>query len=240
MKRTILALSVLALLAGGAQAAFVGGPDFDTSDAVTATAPNWEGTIAPTLHAIDGTGLDETGEMHGTGNYQSETVWLGERDNRDKLNPGSYLWNPGTHYHEDGGKGPNWIRFDLDQAYELAHARIWNMNENYSERGMNEVVVEYSTTGGSDPGEWTRLGGPEAVQLFPRGPHDETYTGFELDLGGALMQHIVFTGRTQDSGVCNFGAGNIGLSEVRFYIVPEPATIGLIALGGLALLRRKR
>jgi len=238
-------VSVLVLV-GGAQAAFVGGPDFDTSDAVTASAPNWEGTVAPPIHAVDGSGLDPTGEMHGTGSYPSETIWLGELDNRDKNDPGSYLWNPGTYFYEvDRGdgvmKGPNWIRFDLDQVYPIDYIRIWNDNEGISSRGMNEVVVEYSTTGGSNPAEWTRLGGPDAVQYFPQAPSEDSYTGFILDFPDVNVKHVVFTARTPDSGVaCFSGAGNVGLSEVRFYIVPEPATIGLLGIGCLALLRRRR
>jgi len=63
-----------------------------------------------------------------------------------------------------------------------------------------------------------------------------------------LVSSIVFTagdapgGPLSDGTVFDTnhgGSGNIGLSEIRF-VVPEPATIGLLTLGGLAMLRRRR
>jgi len=239
MKRVICVLAV-ALMAGGAQASFVG--MFDTSGYVTATAPNAEaGPGAMPIKAVDGSGLDETGEMHDNSGYASGRIWLGERDNGGNAGStdpeGDGGPNPGTYSHESN---PVWFRFDFRENQLISHARIWNCN-GATNRGFNQVVVEYSATGGADPAEWTRLGGPDAVQSFPQASHEDDYLGFELDLGGADIKSVVFTALTSDSGVANFGgSGNVALSEVRFYIVPEPATMGLIVLGGLALLRRRR
>ena len=302
MKRVICVLAV-ALMAGGASAAFIGGPDSDTSDAVTATSPNANGGHLAVV-TVNGVGLDETGEMHDSQSWTAGTSWLGEGNNKagDFGGGGDPTPNPGTHTNDTN---PNWMRFDFDAVYPIAHARIWNYNGELPCRGMNQVVVEYSTTGGGDPSDWSRLGGPDAVQSFLEATGGDDYTGFILDFGGVEASSVMFTVLENTAFVKNFcDSGNIGLSEVRFYsgtaivcdpgdadqdgdvddddlslllanwggtvdctkgefsgaapvddddlslllanwtgstaAVPEPATIGLIALGALALLRRKR
>jgi len=232
MKRAILAVTVLALVAGGAQAMFIGGGpgDYDTSDAITPSAACWEGGGADPgtelhwrnhpLRLIDGSGLDETGEMH---------------DNA------AYTGLPGMHFltenHPCGNNngildlGGSWARFDFDQAYPLTELRIWNHND-FTDRGWRNVGIAYNT--GS---EWIRLGDVFEIPIATR---SADYVGsIVADFGGADATGVIICAVDKPAGG-NWGGGNGGLSEVRFYIVPEPATIGLIALGGLALLRRKR
>jgi len=269
--------------------------------------PNSESNTGATADkALDGSGLDPTGLMHDNSGYMEGRIWLGEVTN-EPHGDGTGLPNPGTYWHPSE---PGWFRVDFDRVYELMFARTWNGNGGHGTgRGMNQVVVEYSTTGGEDPSNWTRLGGPDAVHSFLQAPGDNNYTGFDLDFGGVDAKAVIFTALTSDRGTANFGgSGNIALSEVRFYIggvacspgdadadgdvndddlswllahwgsedatcaqgefsgeppvndddlsillahwtgpvrpdsigVPEPAIIGLIALGGLTLLRRKR
>ena len=236
MKRAICIL-VVALMAGSASAAFIGGPDFDTSDAVTATSPNGNGGHSAMV-TVTGIGLDGTGEMHDTQGWQAGSSWLGEGNNKEGINGGggANTVNPGTHTNDTD---PNWLRYDFDAVYPIANARIWNYNGEIPGRGLNQVIVEY-TANGSD---WSKLAGPgeEGAQTFPEASGEGDYTGFILDFGGVEASSVVFTVLRNEAFVKNHSSsGNIGLSEVRFNIVPEPATMGLIALGGLALLRRKR
>jgi len=211
MKRAICILAV-ALMAGGASAAFIGGPDFDTSDAVTATSANWN-VNATADKVVDGSGLDETGTMHDTSDWNSNppTGWLGEISNIG-IPSGVPELNPGT------WEGGTWIRFDFDQVYALGVVHVWNWNHSYTNRGTNQVVIEYSQTGGADPAEWTRLGGEDQVFAFDQATGENDYEGFDAaNFGGALAQHVVFTARTGEGGVANFGgSGNAGLAEVRF------------------------
>ena len=302
----IVCTAVLALGGSAWAQGFIGGPDFDTSDAVTATSPNWNaGAVADRL--VDGSGIDETGEIHDNQGWQADpnTVWLGEGGNVFGNGGGTEnTLNPGTYTHETN---PNWVRFDFDATYQIGDVRIWNYNGEIPGRGLNQVIVEYSATGGEDPGEWSQLvgDGEEGAQTFPEASGEEDYTGFTLNLNGAEASSVVFTVLRNEGFVKNHSSsGNIGLSEVRFYsgtaivcdpgdadrdgdvddddlslllanwggnvdctkgefsgaspvddddlslllanwtgavaAVPEPATMALIALGGVALLRRKR
>ena len=228
-KQLSLAFGVIVLgLAGSASAAFVGGPDFDTSDAVTATAANFAVASTAPVNAVNGSGLDGTGEMHSNGAWNDNVGWLGDTPNLGNVNPGTW-------------EGGAWIRFDFDQVHPIASARIWNYNALLSNRGMNQVVIEYSETGGSDPSDWTRLGGEDHVVSFTQAPGLPDYTGFTVDFGDVNAGSVIFTALSADIGVANFGeSGNAGLAEVRFAIVPEPATLSLLALGAVALIRRKK
>jgi len=302
----VTCVALLSLVGGAGAQQWIGGPDFDTSDAVTATAPNAEfGPGAMPVKAVDGSGLDETGLMHDNSGYADGRIWLGERNNGGNAGStdpeGDGGPNPGTYSH---ASNPVWFRMDFDHVYEIGYAQVWNCN-GATNRGWNQVVVEYSATGGPDPSEWTRLGGPDAVHSFPQASHEDDYEGFQLPFNGVMANSVVFTAQTSDAGVANFGgSGNVAMSEIRFYLggaivcdpgdadrdgdvddddlslllanwggdvdctqgefsgvapvddddlslllanwtgplaaaVPEPATIGLIARGGLALLRRK-
>ena len=200
-----IACAAVVALGGSAWAqGFIGGPDFDTTDAVTATASHSAVTQTDKVNAVNGTGLDETGEMHSNDDWSGAVAWLGDTPNFGNLNPGTW-------------EGGIWIRFDFDQVYAIGSARIWNYNSALNARGMNQVVIEYSETGGTAPSDWTRLGGDENVVSFPQAPGENDYTGFTVNFGGVNAGSVVFTALSDEVGVANFGGtGNAGLAEVRF------------------------
>ena len=206
MKKVWIVCAAVVALCGSAWAqGFIGGPDFDTTDAVTATASHFAVPQTDTVNAVNGTGLDETGEMHNNDAWDSAVAWLGDTPNFGNLNPGTW-------------EGGAWIRFDFDQVYAIGSARIWNYNSALSARGMNQVVIEYSQTGGTSPSDWIRLGGDENVVAFERAPGENEYTGFTVNFGDVSAGSVVFTALSEEQGVANFGGtGNAGLAEVRFY-----------------------
>ena len=209
---------VAVLVLGGSAWAqqWVGGPGFDTSGAVTATSPNGSPDAVPT-RVVDGSGLDETGEMHDTRGWEPDptSAWLGQGNNQtpaDVVTP-----NPGTYTSDTN---PNWIRFDFDQVHALGRLRVWNYNGELPGRGMRMVAIEYSATGGEDPDQWVRLGGEDFFHEFEEATGTTDYTGFiAADFNGAEARHVVFTVQENLHYLMNHTAsGNVGLSEVRFYL----------------------
>jgi len=56
----------------------------------------------------------------------------------------------------------------------------------------------------------------------------------EIDFGSTTARWIALD--IQD----NLGGTFVGLSEIQVFLSPEPTSLALLALGGLALLRRRR
>ena len=94
------------------------------------------------------------------------------------------------------------------------------------------VLYGIGQTAGAIPG-WPGVGASEQVvwgQPYLVG--SGTYTvGNEASIGSGTLMSNVFA---DDSGTAVIG------SDVTFTVVPEPATFVLLAMGGLALIRRKR
>jgi len=159
--------------------------------------------------------------------------------------------NAGNSEYEPGGDDTPWISFAFDKVYTLDYLVIWNLaTHNENGQGMRFVDIQVSLTGDAD--SFTSIGvkefpiaGPGLYSIDPDDPH-------QIDLGGVDAKAIKLVvlqnwfGRVFWQGT-SFGANEypyqtcVGLNEIQFHqSVPEPATMSLLALGGLALLRRKR
>ena len=101
---------------------------------------------------------------------------------------------------------------------------LGQLTEGLGEESMGTLLSSEPASQSTDLGgkAWTAPSGPVSSIVFTSGDAP----------GGPLSDGTVYD--------TNFGgSGNNGLSEIRF-VVPEPATIGLLTLGGLAMLRRRR
>jgi len=147
--------------------------------------------------------------------------------------------------------------FEFDQAYPLTTMHVWNLQlANYTGGGLNNVTVQYSLTGGTAAEDWlyanaggTYVGDPTSDPghfQFPKAPGIDEYYGFDaVDFGGKMVKYVYIAVHdiaptAPDGGDWDAPYGDVGLDEVRFSYVPEPMTMSLIGLGGLALLHRRR
>jgi hypothetical protein len=119
------------------------------------------------------------------------------------------------------------VVFEFAQQEKLDKARIWNHNtqtESIVGFGMKETRIEASLDGEA----WTEVGTVELAQATGMA----TYTGEEVDLGGAVARYIRITGLSNYSIL---GLPQKGLSEVRFYAVPMRARLEIPADGSTGI-----
>jgi len=174
--------------------------------------------------SIDGSGLSddtivETGDpvpasfpTH-TDSNPNDTMWLSEDVN-------------------DGGTITPTITFDLGDTFELSGVHVWNYNEfastsgaDLSDRGVNEVDISFSTT------SMTSGFGAAQTHNFPQAPAASTYEGDDVSFTSAVNARYVQFDIKSTHGSTRF----VGLSEVRFTVVPEPASAALLLCGALMI-----
>ena len=189
---------------------------------VTADCPNYWGGGAEPGNIANNSGMNDQG------------VGLGDPAALDLAIVGDCIW------HTTANPDPDpVVTFDLGGTYPLANIVIWNENQAYEgpgARGIKECTIAVSTDGvgytplpetnGDDEGNYTLNPCPTDT-----GPFAATDN---LALAGVTASHVQLTAHS------SHGSPYWGLSEVRFYQVPEPSMLALLALGGLALVTPKR
>ncbi len=218
MKSTLLNLSAIVLFCGTSNAALITG----TSIVSATTGSN--ANMSPS-DAIDGGGLSGGAALTGT----HSTTWT------------DHWWGAGT--------TPQ-ITIDLGGNYNLDTIHIWNYNENgQSSRGLQNVEIYVSTDASdlnlvklitSGPGSQDNGSGNF---LFAQAPSLSTYSGFGLDMAGVTNASLLSNARLVRIQALDTHGSTGGLAEVQFggtSAVPEPSSIALLGLGGLALILRRR
>jgi hypothetical protein len=223
MKNTITWLAVAGLvlaLAPATQAATL----IDPGD-LTATANDTPRVTRPPSDVVDGTGMTGTG-ITATHNTDGLDMWLGGN---------IVAW-------------PKWFRVDLGASYDLENMLVWNYHRvdsdsfSFSGIGVNQVDIYYSTNSAANASdftglEWSLLGtaGTRTFTEAPETPVAMTYND-DISLTGVTARVIGLDIKSNHGYPADFA----GLSQLQFYEVPEPATMSLLAIGGIALIRRRR
>jgi hypothetical protein len=261
--KAAMAIAVLAAACFALRASaqvFVGGgdaPTYDTTPTVTLLDHSGEAGGRLVIDIINGHGMN-TKTTHE--NSSASGIYAADPFGRMALFRGKSHNNPGTVV------GSNWAKFQFNAVYPLSNIWFWNWNEDGGGGGDNtrfgwkHVTVEYSLTGGPNPAEWTKadlLLGASGDNIIPEA---SGVNGAPADLiapfsstGPVLAQYVVITNTGAGSATPGTpdptaeitwggddGAGDAGLSEVRFEIVPEPGSLALLGIAGLSMLRRRR
>ena len=158
------------------------------------------------------------------------------------------------------------IQFNFDRAYRtIDHVALWNY---YGDAGCGIAVMNvwYATGFGEDQtftlldrlnlsaaGTADNSNPPPRMDILQGGLLDIPVTAirFEILLNGYLygdgeyykwfgLIPGLYFGELNPQSVEGVYVSQVGMTGVEFHLVPEPATMSLLALGGLALLRRRR
>ena len=143
------------------------------------------------------------------------------------------------------GNIAHWFKVDLGDTYDVGKMHVWNGHGN-SWNGIKTADIYYSTTDSGNntandeadfnTSGWNLLTAGQAFQQQANpgdnfGPTDT----IALDV---TARYIVLNISEAWGGINTTSIGELQFEEA--VAVPEPATMGLLALGGLALLRRRR
>ena len=133
------------------------------------------------------------------------------------------------------------VYYGFDSLVTIDTLKIWNFNdESQLDAGIQKAQVGYTTDTGLplasrtwiDAGTIELTRGTGSGYYAGNAPIDATTLGLDgVEITGLMLEVI----STYDSE-------QAGLSEIHFEgeVVPEPATMGLLAVGGIAMLRSRR
>ena len=179
------------------------------------------------FHAASAIVSTETFDSYPPTGYWAATVTLDDVIYETELNPWGPEWGIGVHLgpgyvtspNDFGSLWPAWDTMSFGDG-QYAHALgFWMLSGGLSPTPHWEILVQ-ETSG--------------AVELIDVSfTNDARYYGFDSDVG---IRQITVRDYAGDEVSFNWSYDNIAHSQV----LPEPATMGLLALGGAAVLRRRR
>lgn len=202
---------------------------------------------ASSWHAGDRRNVDNA--VKGNGLSFSATV----NDYVHVANPNNTQWL--TDYANNPVAADSWMLVDLGTTYALHSIRVWNYNEagqalNGTGRGVKDAKIWVTTTGTIPEDSsgafdfasngWTQVG--SGIQ-FAQAPGTDDYVAppeNTVSLGGITARYVAIDVDSRWVSAGGNAGKEVGLAEVQFFAVPEPASMALLGVGGLALLRRAR
>lgn len=140
-----------------------------------------------------------------------------------------------------------WVTFDFGSVQPLDDMYIWNLSESTGQnRRVNTYNIYYANSPTVAPasgssvdydfssGGWTQLGGTRSLLQWQDGTGaDGSGTDGEENLN-ISAQYIGLEFITYEGGT------RVGLNEVVFTAIPEPASLALVGLGSLLIAGRRR
>ncbi|MFW6133372.1 MAG: discoidin domain-containing protein [Planctomycetota bacterium] len=130
----------------------------------------------------------------------------------------------------------NWLQWDLGDVYEMTGFHLWNIN-NTPDYGFKDITAHVS----DNASDWS------TVSISPEDLAEASglasYEGEDYAFDGTVSaRYVKFHAFETYKGPLSSNPWNgiAGVSEIRFTAVPEPATMGLIVLGGVGLLLKRR
>lgn len=155
--------------------------------------------------------------------------------------PGDVPALTGTHWYASSsntwvsGYKAGYVIFDLGDEYYVDGMSIWPFN------GNNQICVkDVQVLSSTDGSNYIPVAG--APSVFPQGPCANVVNPVHYSFPRIQATHIRFDvldnyGYSSPSGWCYSGFAEVQFDGIP---VPEPASLGLFALMGMALLRRRR
>jgi hypothetical protein len=231
-------------LSVNADPSFIGGgnaPTYDTRPAVTILSHSGQAGSREVDYIITGHGMTSK-TTHGNGDAgggPAGTMGL-FRNDYPSGGPGS----GGTTRPAGTTPGSHFAQFGFDQVYTVENLWVWNWNEttapNYVQFGWKHLAVDYSLDGVT----WTNFTTDTIIPMADGSPNMPA--NLVLPLGGISAKYIVLTNSgafasAEENWSNGVFVADAGLSEVRFDLapIPEPASLGLLGLCAVALLRRR-
>jgi len=143
---------------------------------------------------------------------------------------------------EVGDVTEQWVAYEFTNAVKVKELTVWNYNDvSQLAASIQEFRVLYTTdtTSPLKDRSWENAG----TATLARGTGNNYYlpnTTIDTALLDGLNDRAI-TGLMLEV-ISTYGSSQAGLSEIHFEgeVVPEPATMGLLAVGGLAMLRSRR
>ncbi|XAM00103.1 discoidin domain-containing protein [Phycisphaeraceae bacterium D3-23] len=214
--KLLLAIGTGALVASGASAAVVSATVADVSSEFSA--------LQGADNTVNGSGLDTSNA--------NPLLWTHDNGFPDGGGSG-FFWHSIIHDNTNSADDV-FITYDLGSVVDLNSVLIWNFNAVFT--GGDETLRsfnQYDLSVSADNVTFTEIVTDGTLNQAG----GTTTEGVQVVNVAGSANGVRYVRIDADS---NFGGVVTGLSEVRFDVVPEPGSLALLGLGGLALLRRRR